>query len=103
MERTPAELPVIACSLEQGELAERRARWEALATDALVERAETSDGLRLSFRARPEVERELRELAELERECCGFARFEVRPAGAEVVLDVTAPAEAVPAVQAMFS
>lgn len=97
------ELPVIACSLEQEELAERRARWHALVAESLIERTETSAGVRLAFRSGAAAEGELRELAALERECCAFARFEVRASGEQVLLDVSAPAEGVAAVQAMFS
>ena len=97
------ELPVIACSLGQEELAERRARWHALADEGLIERVETATGVRLAFRSGSAAERELRELAALERQCCAFARFDVSVSGEELLLDVSAPPEGVPAVQAMFS
>jgi hypothetical protein len=35
------------------------------------------------------VEGELRQLAELERDCCAFAQWSVHTRGEEVVLDVT--------------
>jgi hypothetical protein len=97
------ELPVIACSLGHEELAERRARWRALVAESLIERTETSAGVRLAFRSGAVADRELRELAALERECCAFARFEVRTSGGQLLLDVSAPPEGVGAVQAMFS
>jgi hypothetical protein len=97
------ELPVIACSLGQEELAERRERWHALVAESLIERSETTNGVRLAFRSGRSTEHELRELAALERECCAFARFDVRSTGEQVLLDVSAPAEGIAAVQAMFS
>jgi hypothetical protein len=97
------ELPVIACSLSAAELPERRARWGALIDRALAGRADLANGLRLSFRAESGVEEELRALAELERDCCGFAAFEVRATDAEVTLDVTSSGEGVEAVRLLFS
>jgi hypothetical protein len=97
------DLPVIACSLGQEELAERRARWHALAGEGLIERTETATGVRLAFRSGTSIERELRELAALERQCCAFARFDVSASGERLLLDVSAPPEGVAAVRAMFS
>ena len=98
------ELPVIACSLEQEELAERRERWRALVARSLIERTRDLDGRAASlFVLAGTTEHELRELAALERECCAFARFDVRSTGEQVLLDVSAPAEGVAAVQSMFS
>jgi|SRR5213592_378253 len=97
------DLPVIACSLGQEELAERRARWHALADDGLIERVETATGVRLAFRSGASTERELRELAALERQCCAFARFDVSASRGRLLLDVSAPPDGVAAVRAMFS
>jgi hypothetical protein len=64
----------------------------------------TERGLRLVFRREAGVEDELRELAELERECCAFAGWTVRTYDERAVLEVTgANAQAVAAVQAMFA
>ena len=95
-----AELPVIACSLPAEQLPARRRRWQAL---PLAERTETADGVRLTFRAEPGVERELRKLAELERECCGFAKFQVSTSGARILLVVTSSGDGVTAVREIFS
>ena len=100
--RSDTELPVIACTLGPADLENRRARWYALAEQALIERTETEAGVRLLFRASSGAEAELRELAELERECCAFARFEVSVSREQVMLDVSAPPDAVAAVRAMF-
>jgi hypothetical protein len=48
------------------------------------------------------LEQEVRELAELERECCAFAHWTVTADGSSVSLEVTAEGDAVTAVQAML-
>jgi hypothetical protein len=97
-------MTTIACSLNQDDLDSRRQRWHALAARALIARETTRRGLRLVFAATDGVEAELRELAELERDCCRFATWDVRPGPRGVVLDVAGiEDEAVPAVQAMFA
>jgi hypothetical protein len=93
----------VACSLDQSDLAERQDRWLELARRAAIEVVTTSNGLRLLFRAEPWVEAELRQLAELERDCCAFADWSVHARGTKVALDVTADSEeGITAVQAMF-
>jgi hypothetical protein len=100
----PSIEPPVACSLDQEGLAERGRRWRSLADRALIGVEATRDGLRLSFRATLGVEAEVRDLAELERDCCAFASWTVGATGESVVLDVsgTSP-EAVATVQEMFS
>ena len=90
-----------SCSLSAGDYADRRAAWDRLNARALREQRKTPAGMELRF-AR-EAEADLRELARLEAECCSFADWNVRPDGAEVRLEVTAPAESVPAVHALFA
>jgi hypothetical protein len=85
------------CTLTSDELATRGERWRALGAAAV---ADTTNGLRLTFPAHTEAE--LRALAELERECCAFASWEVTTQGDRAVLDIAAEGEAVAAVQAMF-
>lgn len=97
------ELPVIACTLTPAEQPERRRRWLALTGRALAERTPTADGVRLVFSAAPGVQEELRALAELERDCCGFASFDVTAAGNRVTLDVTSSGDGVAAVHQLFA
>jgi hypothetical protein len=97
------ELPVIACSLSAEELPARRRRWLALTDRALAGRTPTPDGVRLTFRAAPGVEDELRALAQLERDCCGFAAFAVAGSRDQVTLDVTSTGEGVRAVRELFA
>jgi hypothetical protein len=94
---------LVACSLEQRQLPERMQRWQALAARAALDIAANERGLRLILRAEAGVEEALDELVALERECCAFADWSVRPTGAEIVLETTgASEESVAAVQAMF-
>ena len=98
------ESAVIACSLEKGDLAERRDRWRRLAARAAVQVLTTEDGLRMLFRDAPGVAGELHQLAKLERDCCAFSDWSVHTLPQEVVLDVTAESEeGITAVQAMFN
>jgi hypothetical protein len=98
------ESALVACSLEEADLADRRDRWLQLGERAGVDVLATENGLRLLFRAAPGVEGELHKLAELERACCTFADWSVRNLGDEVVLDVSADREeGIAAVQATFN
>jgi hypothetical protein len=89
-----------SCSLSAGDYAERRSAWARLNGRALREQRVTPQGMELRFTGG--VEAELRELARLEAECCSFAEWTVRADGDQLRLDVTAPAESVPAVHALF-
>jgi hypothetical protein len=89
-----------ACTLTAGDLAAQRRRWEQLMARALTGRAETADGLRLSFG--PEAEDELRALVAVETGCCAWAAWTVEPTAGAVVLDVRSAAEGIAAVHAMF-
>jgi hypothetical protein len=97
------ELPVIACSLTAAEMPERRRRWLALTDRALARRRTTEDGVRLTFHARAGVEEELRALAELERDCCAFATFEVAASHDHVTLEITSTGDGVKAVLELFA
>ena len=98
---THKDLPV-ACGLDHSALEERRARWVALVRDALLEQEATPRGVRQRYRLEPRVERELRELAELERGCCGFARWTVSEGDGFVELEVSADGEGAAAIREMF-
>lgn len=93
----------VVCSLNQSDLAARQDRWLELARRAAIKVVTTNAGLRLLFRAEPGVEAEVRDLAELERDCCAFADWSVRARATRIVLDVTADGEeGITAAQAMF-
>jgi hypothetical protein len=93
----------IACALGEADLSTRQNRWLQLGQRATTDVVTTANGLRLLFRVAPGVEEELRQLAELERDCCAFAEWSVHARGEELALDVTADSEeGIAAVQAMF-
>lgn len=101
--------PAVACSLSQNDLNQRAARWQALADYTPAEVTRTDRGLRLKFALEATSDRaavisELERLADLERDCCAFATWTLRPSDTEVVLDVSAIADdAIEATQAMFA
>ena len=101
MTADPPEL-AITCTLRPAERGDRRAAWERLSERALRERRPIPRGVRLVFAGHDEVEGELRHLARLEADCCSFADWKVSRRGEGIVLDVTAPGEAVAAVRALF-
>jgi hypothetical protein len=94
---------VVACSLGAGDLAGRTARWAALTARGLVRASRTERGLRLVFRAGPEVAGELNALVALERDCCAFAAWSVRESEDELALEVSGDGEqAAAAVRSLF-
>ncbi len=84
--------PVYACSLDDQELAVRRAGWRALERRALVRTEARPDGRLLVFRGGEDTARALRALIEAERECCPFLDFRLDRAGDEVRVSLTYPA-----------
>ena len=90
----------VACTLTAAGLAAQSKRWERLIARTLTERAETPDGLRMSFH--PDSEDELRALVAVETRCCAWAAWTVEPTAGAVVLDVRSAAEGIATVHAMF-
>jgi hypothetical protein len=97
------EKNVISCALSWRELTARGRRWRRLRDRAGVEVVTIPAGLRLRFDADPGTERELRELADLERECCSFANWVVTVEGESIWLEVTSDADAVAAIRSTFA
>jgi hypothetical protein len=93
----------VACALTQAGLAAQSARWQRLAAQALTQRADTADGIRLSFRPGPGVEAELRALVAIEQECCPWAEWTVDTGGGQVVLGVRATGTGTGALHHMFT
>ena len=85
----------VACTLGASEHATQSARWKALYAGAGIERVQTEDGLRVSFRRDPAVERELRELVAVEVECCRWAAWRIETDPAAIVLDVGSRGEGI--------
>jgi hypothetical protein len=105
LDRSIVELggAVIACSLAETDLVNRKKGWLQLGRRAGLDTLATEDGLRVLFRGAPGVEDELRELAQLERQCCPVAKWTVRSRDNQVMLEVTAEGEeGIVAVQTMF-
>ena len=86
--------PVYACSLDDQELAVRRAGWRALERRALVRTEARPDGRLLVFRGGEDTGRALRALIEAERECCPFLDFSVDRSKDEVVVSLRDPSGA---------
>jgi hypothetical protein len=93
----------VACTLTPAGLAAQGERWERLAARAMTGRAETADGLRLTFRPEPGAADELRELAAVENECCPWARWTVTEDAGKLVLGVTSAADGIAALHVLFS
>jgi len=90
----------VACTLGVAGLAAQGRRWQRLMARALKGRAETADGLLLTFR--PEAEDELRALVAVEVGCCAWAAWTVEPTAGAVVLDVRSAGEGVATLHSMF-
>ena len=100
---TQAGPPPVACSLTTADLAAQAARWQRLAAAAMTGRTDTEHGLRISFRAGPGAERELRALVAVENECCPWAAWTVQDDAGQLVLDVRADGDGAAALHAMFT
>jgi hypothetical protein len=98
--RSPDVDAELACRLDATSKGTRVARWQALADRALVESARVADGARQRYRGGAAIEEELRELVDLERECCPFLEVRFDRAGRELILKVSGPAEAAPIIEA---
>ncbi len=92
----------IACTLAAADLAARARRWEQLIARAMTGRAETRDGLSLSFRPEPGIEEELRALVAAETECCAWATWTVARTRSEIVLGIHSTAEGIATLHQMF-
>ncbi len=96
------ETTPVACTLTASGLRGQIQRWQRLMARAMTERAETADGLRISFRH--EAEDELRALVAVETECCAWASWTVAREAGTIVLDVrSAAAEGVATLHSMFT
>jgi hypothetical protein len=97
-----ADMPV-ACSLTSADLATQAGRWQQLAARAMVERAETGTGLRISFRPEPGAEDELRQLVATENECCRWAQWSVDTTAGQLALVVRSSGAGIATLHGMFS
>ena len=88
-ERKAVPLLPVLCSLEAGSGAERLARWQELVARAAEARSRTVGEVRVAFRADEDVRRELAELVESERSCCGFVSWVLHDVGGRLDLVVS--------------
>ena len=75
METYRATSDIVACSLSPAELEETGEAWQKMFRLSLVSRAEVPGGLRLVFH--PGSAGALRQLVDIERECCPWITFEL--------------------------
>ncbi len=99
---TQSENP-IACSLTPEEMAGRQEEARALARQALVGRQRSDGGVRLEYRHSEAVEAAVRDLVRRERECCPFLELEVGAGAGRLTVDISAPAEAAPVLDAIYA
>jgi MerR family transcriptional regulator, copper efflux regulator len=97
------EPPPIACSLSAADYQQRAAEIRRLARDALRGRQPIAGGTRLIFAAAPGVAERLAGVVAAESRCCAFLTLELERVGADLVLDVTGPAEAAPIIEELFA
>ena len=88
----------IACTLGNEDHKDRRERWLRLIEEARL----TPRGVQLRLRNTSGVEEEARELVELERDCCSFARWAIVTDSPAVVVDITASGKGIRALLALF-
>jgi len=93
----------IACSLPEDERTDRALEFQDLARDGMLSRERTPDGLRLLFRASDDLHGRLADTIRKEKECCPFFDFDLEKREGELVLRVSAPAEAEPILEALFA
>jgi hypothetical protein len=98
----PTASTAIACALGQGQLKTQLERWTALYATAGLERRATQDGLRVSFRADPTVEEELRALVAVEVECCGWASWSIDVHPDALILEISSAADGVPVIHTLL-
>jgi hypothetical protein len=92
----------VACTLTRAGLAAQARRWQRLKARAMTERAETPDGLRMSFRREPGTEQELRRLVAAENRCCAWADWTVEMSAGNLVVDVRSTGAGIATLHGMF-
>ncbi|MCA1679302.1 MAG: hypothetical protein LC777_10330, partial [Actinobacteria bacterium] len=89
METFRATPDTIACTLTQDELKETQLAWTKLFQFSLVSREEIPGGLRLMVH--PESANALRQLVDIERQCCRWITFQLD--GPSVTMTAAGPGE----------
>jgi MerR family transcriptional regulator, copper efflux regulator len=94
------EAPTIACTLDGAAMGTRLAEWQALLAVATA-RVAGADGVRVEFAADAPVA-EIARLAAAEQGCCSFFSFAITVDERGVGLEVQAPDDARPVIDALF-
>jgi hypothetical protein len=90
LKATKALPEAISCRLTEDDLAERLAAWQALGGRVdIIERTRFPGGFRLALRGRREDVELASELVAAERECCGWAKWELEPTSEGAILTVS--------------
>ena len=95
--------PTVACTLTSDDLGTQAERWTRLRREAGLERVETDDGLRLTFRDERAVEAELQALVAVENDCCAWASWDVGREDGELVMHASSTGDGVATLHSMFT
>ncbi len=95
------EPEAFACHLSASQLGDQRDAWKAM--EALrVDGTATDEGFRIRFRREGGRAEVLRDLVDVERKCCGWARWTVKDEDNYLVLEVSGPSGPVNALARVF-
>jgi hypothetical protein len=92
-----ASSDTIACTLTPDDLQETQVAWHKLLSRSLVSRQEIPGGVRLVIH--PGSSEALRQLIDVERECCGWITFQLHGPAVEM----TAPGPGESAIREMWA
>jgi hypothetical protein len=98
-----ADAAPVACTLSSAEMPAQVSQWEQLITRTMTGRTETTDGVRLRFRADPGVQDELHLLIKVEKQCCPWASWTIGGDTREIVLEVRSTEAGLAALHTMFT
>jgi hypothetical protein len=95
----------ISCRLSVDELAERRTSWHTVRAQVdVVERNRFPGGFRMVVQGRDEALQDIARLVSAERECCGWATWELETNCGQATLTVSGEEELIaPLARAMFA
>lgn len=92
----------IACTLDSDGFRRRLEEFRRIFEQGLISSERFEGGGRFRFRALPGLEAELRSLAERERDCCRFFRFEILVKDGELWWETRVSTEAEPVLDAFL-
>ena len=94
---------LVACTLTDADLKTQRERWLTLGEHFGLDRVETEDGLRPSFRDHPAIRAELESLVAVENDCCSWAAWSVEREGDTLVMAARSKDVGVQTLHGMFT